>query len=139
MEITIDNDGQQVSVEISVEVGVFLDEAKRADESAARKRRRHLDDREFTEYIAATEGRLLSQESPEEAICRRETQDELQSVLAACTVEQRKRFLLYALYGHSYAEVGKLCGCSKYAARDSIKAVKKIFRNVLSNDPTIGL
>ena len=57
------------------------------------------------------------------------------AVLALCTDAQRERFLLYALYDLSYAEVGKLCGCSKYAVRDSIAAVRKIFQNFFKNRP----
>ena len=66
--------------------------------------------------------------TPEELICQRETLDEITAVLALCTDTQRERFLLYALHDFSYAEVAEMCGCSKYAVRDSIVAVRKFFR-----------
>ncbi len=127
MEITIKINGRTVSVDVSDEVANYLDQAKRRNKSLYRERRNHWDGRGYDEYMVSMEGRLPYQETPEEAVCRRETLDEIMSVLELCTDTQRERFLLYALYDFSYAEVGKLCGCSKYAARDSIEAVRKIF------------
>lgn len=135
MEITIKNDGRNVTVEVSVEVSEFLSEAKRKNENLSHERRRHWNEREFDEYIVAAEGRLPYRESPEETVCRRETRDEIFSVLALCTPTQRERFLLHALYDFSYAEIGRLCGCSKYAVRESVEAVRKIFKKSFSNHP----
>jgi len=128
MEITIKINGRTVSVDVSDEVADYLDQAKRRNRSLYREEKNHWDERGYDEYIVSTEGRLPYQETPEETVCRRETLDEIMSVLELCTDTQRERFLLYALYDFSYAEVGKLCGCSKYAARDSIEAVRKIFK-----------
>ncbi len=128
MGITIKINGRMVSVDVSDEVADYLNQAKRRNRSLYRERQNHWDWRGYDEYIVSMEGRLPYQETPEEAVCRRETLDEIMSVLELCTDTQRERFLLYALYDFSYAEVGKLCGCSKYAARDSIEAVRKIFK-----------
>ena len=57
---------------------------------------------------------------------------------ALCTDTQRERFLLYALHDFSYAEIAEICGCSKYAIRDSIAAVRKIFQTFSESDLTIG-
>lgn len=128
MEITIKDGGQDVTVKVSIEVYECLDEAKHKSENLAHERRRHWDRREFDEYIVEIEGRLPYRESPEETVCRRETRDEIFSVLALCTPTQRERFLLHALYDFSYAEIGRLCGCSKEAVRLSIEAVRKKFQ-----------
>ena len=40
---------------------------------------------------------------------------------------QRERFLLFALDGFSYAEIGRMCGCSKEAVHLSVEAVRKKF------------
>ncbi len=128
MGITIKINGRMVSVDVSDEVADYLNQAKRRNRSLYRERQNRWDWRGYDEYIVSMEGRLPYQETPEEAVCRRETLDEIMSVLELCTDTQRERFLLYALYDFSYAEVGKLCGCSKYAARDSIEAVRKIFK-----------
>ena len=40
---------------------------------------------------------------------------------------QREQFLLFAMDGYSYAEIGKMQGCSKEAARLSIDSVRKKF------------
>lgn len=135
MEITIKIDGRMVSVEVSTDVGEFWEQGRRDNRKLYRERQRYWDGRECDEYIIATEGRLPYYASPEELICRRETLDEIMTVLALCTDTQRERFLLYALYDLSYAEIGKLCGCSKYAVRDSIMAVRKIFQTFFNNRP----
>ena len=87
------------------------------------------------EYIVAAQGILPYCESPEQYVCRMETRAEILAVLALCSEKQRDRFLLHALYDLSYKEVGKICGCSKDAVRDSIEAVRKIFLKLFKNRP----
>lgn len=128
MEITIKINGRDVTVEVSAEVAKCLDAGERKAENLYHEKRRHWDDREFDEYMIAAEGRLPYCASPEELLCQRETLDEILAVLALCTPTQRERFLLHALYDLSYAEIAEMCGCSKYAVRDSIAAVRKIFQ-----------
>ena len=128
MEITIKINGRFVSVEVSAEVADYLEQARRNNRKLYRERQRYWDGRECDEYIIATEGRLPYCATPEELVCQRETMDEILAVLALCTDTQRERFLLYALYDFSYVEIAEMCGCSKYAVRDSIMAVRKIFK-----------
>ncbi len=128
MEITIKINGRFVSVEVSAEVADYLEQAKRNNRKLYRERQRYWDGRECDEYIIATEGRLPYCATPEELVCQRETLDEILAVLALCTDTQQERFLLYALYDFSYVEIAEMCGCSKYAVRDSIMAVRKIFK-----------
>nr|WP_217937263.1 sigma-70 family RNA polymerase sigma factor [Enterocloster clostridioformis] len=135
MEVTINYNGQALSVEVTIEVYEYLDRADHKAENLAHEQRRHWDGREFDEYIAFTEGVGAYSETPEDYLCRKETLHELLAVLDSCTEAQRRRFLLYALDGLSYAEIAALCGCSKYAVRDSIVAVRKIFQTFLRNRP----
>ena len=128
MEITIKINGRFVSVEVSAEVADYLEQAKRNNRKLYRERQRYWDGRECDEYIIATEGRLPYCATPEELVCQRETLDEILAVLALCTDTQRERFLLYALYDFSYAEIGRLCGCSKSAVEKSVSAVKNVFK-----------
>ena len=58
MEISIKIDGRIVSVEISTEVGEFLEQSKRKTRNLQQEQQRHWDGRECDEYIIATEGRL---------------------------------------------------------------------------------
>ena len=122
-------------MEVTVEVYEYLDPADHKTENLAHEQRRHWDGREFDEYIAFTEGVGAYSETPEDYLCRKETLNELLAVLDGCTEAQRRRFLLYALDGLSYAEIADLCGCSKYAVRDSIVAVRKNFQTFLINRP----
>ncbi len=134
MEIHVKINGQTVSVEVAVEVYEYLDQAEHEDENLAHEKRRHWDRREFDEYIIARENRCYS-ETPEQWLCRKETLQEIIAALEICTEVQRQRFLFFALDGLSYAEIGKLCGCSKYAVRDSIAAVRKKCRDFFENRP----
>ena len=135
MEITIKINGQFMSVEVSAEVADYLEQARRNNRKLYRERQRYWDGRECDEYIIATEGRLPYCATPEELVCQRETMDEILAVLALCTDTQRERFLLYALYDFSYAEIAEMCGCTKVAVHYSIEAVRKkflkFFRNLL--------
>ena len=128
MEITISINGRFVSVEVSTEVADYLEQAKRNNRKLYRERQRYWDGREYDEYIIAAEGRLPYCATPEELVCQQETLDEILAVLTLCTPTQRERFLLYALHDFSYTEIAEMCGCSKYAVRDSIVAVRKIFQ-----------
>ena len=134
MEVFIKIDGQVVSVKVTVEVCEYLDKAKHKNENLAHEQRRHWDRREFDEYIVARESRCYS-ETPEQWICRKETLQEIMAALESCTEVQRQRFLLFVLDGLSYAEIGKLCGCSKAAVQDSIKAVRKKCRDYFGKGP----
>ncbi len=128
MEITIKINGRMVSVDVSDEVADYLNQAKRRNRSLYRERQNHWDWRGYDEYILSMEGRLPYQETPEEAVCRRETLDEIMSILELCTDTQRERFLLYALLDLSYAEIAKMCGCTKSTVQTSINAVRKNFQ-----------
>ena len=128
MEITIKINGRMVSIEVSDEVAECYSQSRRESENLSHERRRHWDDREFDEYIVAAEGLLPDQPTPEDIVCQRESLSLLLSILDSCTPAQRERFLLYALYGYTYDEIGLLYGCSKYAVRDSIEAVRRKFQ-----------
>lgn len=58
MEITIKINGRIVSVEVSDEVAECYNQGRRKAENLYHEKRRHWDDREFDEYIVATEGLL---------------------------------------------------------------------------------
>ena len=126
MEITINYYGQAVSA--LVEVYEYLTQADHKAENLAHEQRWHWNGRECDEYIISAEGRLPYCATPEELVCRRETLNEILAVLALRTPTRRERFLLYALHDFGYAEIAKMCGCSKYVVRDSIVVVRKIFQ-----------
>ena len=127
MEIIININGRLVTVEVSAEVAECMDAGKRKAENLSHERRRHWDEREFDEYIVAAEGRLPCQYTPEDLACQQETLDEIFRILDTCTETQRERFLLFALDGYSYAEISKMCNCSRVAVHQSINAVREKF------------
>lgn len=113
MEVTIQIDGQAVSVEVTVEVYEYLDRTNHKEENLTHEQRRHWDGREFDEYIVLTEGRSCYYITPEQWVRRKETMQEIRDALTLCTEVQRRRFLLYALEDLSYTEIDQRCGCSK--------------------------
>lgn len=132
MEVHIKIHGQTMSVKVSAEVGECLDRARHKSENLAHEKRRHWDNREFNEYIVAHEcNRGYYHETPEDWLCRKETLHEIMTALECCTQIQRQRFLLFALEGFSCTQIGNICGCSKYAVWDSIKAVRKRCKKIL--------
>ncbi len=134
MEITIKINGRMVAVEVSAEVAEYMDTSRRKAENLSHEQRRHWDVREFDEYIVADEGLLPRQYTPEDIACQQETLDEIFSVLDTCTKTQRERFLLFALDGCTYAEISKMCNCSKVAVHQSIKAVREKFLKFFSQE-----
>ena len=139
MEITIKINGRMVSVEVNDEVAECYDQGRRKAENLYHEKRRHWDDREFDEYIVAAEGLLPCQYTPEDLACQQETLDEIFSVLDTCTPTQRERFLLYALYGFGYTEIGMMQGCSRESVYEGIQAVSRKFLKFFSNHPDSGL
>ena len=134
MEITIKINGRMTVVEVSAEVAECMDAGRRKAENLSHEQRRHWDGREFDEYIIATEGRLPCQYTPEDLACQQETLDEIFSVLDTCTPTQRERFLLFALDGFSYAEISRMCNCSRVAVYQSINAVRENFLKFFSQE-----
>ena len=137
MGITIRKHRRNLSYDDAATLDEFWVIAKQFDRSLYREWKDHWDERGYNEYIVATEGRLPYCESPEQYVCRMETREEILAVLALCTEKQRERFLLFALDGLNYSEVGRSCGCSKVSARESIEAVRKKFLKFYSDHPII--
>ncbi len=136
MKVYIKIQGQTISTEISIEVYEYLEQADRKAENLSHEQRRHWDGREFNESIIARESTIRYSETPEEWVIRKETLQEIMMVLESCTEVQHQRFFLFALDGLSYSKIGRQCNCSKYAARDSIAAVRKKFRTFFKRNPT---
>ena len=131
MEVHIRIYGQNVTMQVSDEVGEYLDLADHKTENLFHEQRRHWDGREFDEYIVAHECSRSYYETPEDWLCRKETLREITAALERCTEIQRQRFFLYALEGFSCTQIGNIYGCSKYAVWDSIKAVRKRCKKIL--------
>ena len=85
MEVTINYNGQAVTVGVTLEVYEFLDRVDHKPEHLFHEQRRHRAGREFDEYIITTEGVGAYGETPEEYLCRVETLHELMAVLDTCT------------------------------------------------------
>jgi RNA polymerase sigma-70 factor (ECF subfamily) len=125
MGVHIKTYGQNVTVEVPVEVGEYLDLADHKTENLFHEQRRHWDKREFDEYIITHECSSSYYETPENWLCRKETLHEIMVALESCTAKQHYRFLLYALEGLRCSQIGNICGCSKSAIMRSIEVVRK--------------
>lgn len=105
----------------------YLHAVQRKEENLYHEKRRHWDARAFDKNIVAAESRHHHSymATPEEVYFRKEKFKAIYETLATCTPVQRERFLLHALDGLSFAEIAWRQGCSKYAVRDSVEAVRK--------------
>ena len=139
MEITIKRYSRKMTYEDAATLDEFWELAKHTERSLDREQRRHWDSREFDEYIVAAEGLLPCQYTPEDIVCQRETLALLLSILDTCTAIQRERFLLFALDGFGYTEIGMMQGCSRESVYESIQAVRRKFLKFFSNHPDSGL
>ena len=90
MEVTINYNGQAVTVGVTLEVYEFLDRADHKTENLFHEQRRHWDGREFDEYIITTEDVGVYGETPEEYLCRMETLHELKGVADQIIKEQQR-------------------------------------------------
>ena len=130
MNIKIRINGAFVTVDASEEVCCFLLQAQRKEENLRHEQRRHWEQRVFDESTLVIKCGDYAY-TPEQWLLRRERLEIIHDTLMQCTATQRRRFLLYALDGLSYAEIGQLCHCSKASAQDSVEAVrKKIQKNL---------
>lgn len=139
MEITVKIKKETLSVETSDKVKECFYGFRHKAENLSHEKRRHWDAREFDEYIIAMEGILPYQPTPEDIICQQETLELLLSILDTCTEIQRERFLLYALDGFGFTEIGRQQGCSKESVHESIQAVRKKFLKYFAEHPDNGL
>lgn len=135
MKITLRYGEQQFVVDVSENIYLALDENRRKAENLNHEKRRHWDARAFDENIVASESCLHHSymATPEEAYFRKEKFKAIHETLATCTPVQRERFLLHALDGLSFAEIARRQGCSKYAIRDSVEAVRKKLQKILED------
>ncbi len=122
---------QAVSAKVT-KVYEHVEQAERRAENP-HELRRHWDDRVFEEDIITCESVVRYFETPEEWYIRKETLQEIILALQGCTGAQSQHFLLFALDGQSYSEIACLCGCSRFAVRNSIETVRKKCRPFFKN------
>ena len=124
MNIRLRINGVWIAVEVSEEVYQFLALAKRKEENLHHEQRRHWEQFAFNETCFVVKQGVYAY-TPEQWFLRRERLEIIYDTLMQCTPTQRRRFLLHALEGMSYAEIARLSNCSKMAVRESIEAVRK--------------
>lgn len=114
MEVTINYNGQAVTVEVTLEVYEFLDRADHKTENLFHEQRRHWDGREFDEYIITTEGVGAYGETPEDILLEREEMTTrlhliaaLPVALAHATPTQARRVHAYYIAGIKQPEISR--------------------------------
>ena len=123
-----DREGKIVSVEVSEEVYVVLQEEEKEQERQRNERRRHLDNRELNDYIVHQK---KIAENLEDYCINREQLKEIQKIVSTCTQTQQRRFYLNRICGYSYTEIAQIEKCHMTSVKESIMAVlEKIKRNL---------
>ena len=129
MKVEIKNsDGKMVSVEVSEEVYAVLQEEEKEQERQRNERRRHLDDRELSDYIVS---RKRVAENLEDYCINREQLKEIKKIVNTCTKTQQRRFYLNRICGYSYTEIARIEKCKIYAIQKSVYTVLKKIEKIL--------
>ena len=124
MNIRIWINGAFMTVDVTDAVCCFLKQAARKEENLRHEQRRHWERGGFNEATIIIKQGVYAY-TPEQWLLHRERLEIIHDTLMQCTPTQRRRFLLYALEGLSYAEIAHLSNCSKVAVQNSIEAVRK--------------
>ena len=123
-----DREGKIVSVEVSEEVYVVLQEEEKEQERQRNERRRHLDNRELNDYIVHQK---KIAENLEDYCINREQLKEIQKIVSTCTQTQQRRFYLNRICGYSYTEIAEKEKCKLYAVQKSVSVVLKKIEKTL--------
>ncbi len=126
-----------VFVEVAEEILTVIQNSQQTDASYERRKFRHKAHYSLDREDGIENDALARPLTPEEVLEQKQLREEVYAALMQLPAiqAQRRRFLLYAMDGLSYAEIGTICGCSKYSVRDSIIAVRKIFKDFFENRP----
>ena len=129
MKIEIkDGNGKMIPVEVSEEVYEVLQEESKQQEHQRYERRKHIDDRELSDYIVYQK-RVA--ENLEDYCINREQLKEIQKIVSTCTETQQRRFYLNRICGYSYTEIAQMEKCKLYAVQKSVSAVLKKIEKIL--------
>ena len=123
-----DSNGKMVSVEVSEEVYVVLQEENKEQEHQRYERRKHIDDRELNDYIVHQK-RVA--ENLEDYRINREQLKEIQKIVSTCTKTQQRRFYLNRICGYSYTEIAQMEKCHMTSVKESIVVVLKKIKKIL--------
>ncbi len=123
-----DSNGKMITVEVSEEVYAVLQEENKEQEHQRYERRKHIDDRELSDYIVYQK-RVA--ENLEDYCINREQLKEIQKIVSTCTETQQRRFYLNRICGYSYTEIAQMEKCKLYAVQKSVSAVLKKIEKIL--------
>ena len=127
MKIEIkDSNGKMITVEVSEEVYAVLQEENKQQEHQRYERRKHIDDRELSDYIVHQK-RVA--ENLEDYCINREQLKEIQKIVSTCTKTQERRFYLNRICGYSYTEIAKMEHCGLNRVKKSVIAVEEKIKN----------
>ena len=127
MKIEIkDGNGKMITVEVSEEVYAVLQEESKEQEHQRYERRKHIDDRELSDYIVHQK-RVA--ENLEDYCINREQLKEIQKIVSTCTKTKQRRFYLNRICGYSYTEIAKMEHCGLNRVKKSVIAVEEKIKN----------
>lgn len=99
-----------------------MQEENKQQEHQRYERRKHIDDRELSDYIVHQK-RVA--ENLEDYCVNRERLKEIQKIVSTCTQTQQRRFYLNRICGYSYTEIAEKEKCKLYAVQKSVSTVLK--------------
>ena len=126
-----------VFVEVAEEILTVIQNSQQTDASYERRKFRHKAHYSLDREDGIENDALARPLTPEEVLEQKQLREEVYAALMQLPAiqAQRRRFLLYALDGLTFAEIGTVCGCSKVSVYESIDAVRKKFLKFFANYP----
>ncbi len=103
-----------------------MQEENKQQEHQRYERRKHIDDRELSDYIVHQK-RVA--ENLEDYCINREQLKEIQKIVSTCTKTKQRRFYLNRICGYSYTEIAKMEHCGLNRVKKSVIAVEEKIKN----------
>ena len=103
-----------------------MQEENKQQEHQRYERRKHIDDRELSDYIVHQK-RVA--ENLEDYCINREQLKEIPKIVSTCTKTQQRRFYLNRICGYSYTEIAKMEHCGLNRVKKSVIAVEEKIKN----------
>ena len=103
-----------------------MQEENKQQEHQRYERRKHIDDRELSDYIVHQK-RVA--ENLEDYCINREQLKEIPKIVSTCTKTKQRRFYLNRICGYSYTEIAKMEHCGLNRVKKSVIAVEEKIKN----------
>lgn len=121
------NNGEKLSVEVSIEIGEVITDSRRKEENLDRKERYHCYSLDALEYGDKDEFAPTDGITPETEMMKKIENQRIHNALMQLTETQRRRLLMFA-EGYSIRDIARIENVDYKAAWKTIESAKNKFK-----------